>query len=424
MLVIETLLNRAAEQLGIDPAEIRRRNFYGPSPRNRTPYDQEIIHEDNRLERIHGELLDSSNYAGRRGEIEAFNAGSKWVKRGIGFQPVKFGISFTNAMLNQAGALVHIFTDGSVQLNHGGTEMGQGLYTKMLAIASHELGIPIDRIRHMNTSTDKVPNTSATAASSGSDLNGQAVADACQKLCERLRPIAAKLLDWSDANFAPGPADIVFEGGRVHLPPSNTAPLRSVSFDEVVLQAYIDRISMSATGYYATPDILYDSEAGRGKPFHYYAYGGAVAEVEISGLTGEFRMTRLDILHDVGNSLVPTIDRGQIEGGYIQGFGWLTCEELVWDDQGHLRTYSPDTYKIPAVGEAPEIFNVALLQRARQHDIIHGSKAVGEPPLMLAISAVTALRHAIASFSDAGAEVQLHIPCTPEAVLRAVMNSR
>ena len=434
MLVIEDAMARAAERLGIDPAELRRRNYYGGEAldggptslpegqveeplshqlhaRALTPYYQTV--DDCRLPRIHAELLESADYAARRAEIDAFNARSPLVKRGLGFMPVKFGISFTNSMLNQAGALVLVYTDGSVQLNHGGTEMGQGLHSKMLAICAHELGVRESQIRVMPTATDKVPNTSATAASSGSDLNGAAVQLACAELRERLRPLAAELIGASD------PDRVRFAEGRVFEPGG-----RETSFAELTRAAWARRIGLSATGYYATPGIVYDRELGRGKPFHYFAYGAALTEVEVSGLTGEHRVTRVDILHDVGHSLLPSIDRGQIEGGYVQGLGWLTCEELVWDPRGVLLTHGPSTYKIPAVGDAPEDFRVALLTRAAQDTVVHGSKAVGEPPFMLAISVIGALRHAIASFGAAALEPRLAIPCTPEAILRAIEDMR
>ena len=409
MLVGELVLERAAAKLGLDPAIVRRRNFLGPAPRNRTPYDQEV--RDFRAGRIYDELLESSDYARRRAEIEAFNAASRFVKRGLAFQPVQFGISFTHTPLNQAGALVHVYQDGSVQVNHGGTEMGQGLHTKMRSVAAHELGTTLEQVRVMTTSTEKVPNSSATAASSGSDLNGQAVAEACRAIRERLRPIAAKLLG-IDASRA---GELSFEGGLVTAPDG-----RHVELSQVALEAYTQQLSLSATGHYRTPGIGYDASAGKGTPFFYFAFGGAVVEVELSALTGEHRLRRVDILHDVGDSLVPSIDRGQIEGGFLQGYGWLTCEELVWDRDGRLLTHSPDTYKIPAVGEAPADFRVKLLEHAPQEGVIHGSKAVGEPPLMLALGAVTALRHAISSFAAPGQDVELGVPCTPEAVLRAV----
>ncbi len=412
IFVVEEVLNRAAERLGLDPAEVRRRNLYREAPEHRTHYEQPV--EGNRLPRIHAELMASSDYARRRAEIEKFNASSRWTKRGIGYMPVKFGISFTASFLNQAGALVVIYSDGSVQLNHGGTEMGQGLHTKMRAVCSHELGVAPERVRVMNTATDKVPNTSATAASSGSDLNGMAVKAACETLRERLRPVAARLLHEEAEGLS-------FVGGRVFHP---ARPQKSVTFSEVTQAAYMAQISLSATGYYRTPDIGYDRVAGRGKPFHYFAFGAAVVEVEVSGLTGEHRLRRVDVLHDVGSSLVPNIDKGQVEGAFIQGYGWVTCEEVLFDAKGRLLTHSPDTYKIPAMGEAPEDFRVSLLERAPQDGTIHGSKAVGEPPFMLGIGAVTALRHAIAAFGPERTEVQLASPATPEAILRAVEAAR
>ncbi len=409
MAVIEDIISRFCERTGLDPVEVRRRNFYGAAPRNLTPYHQVV--DDNRLPRIFDELLASSDYARRSAEVAAFNQGQVHARRGLALTPVKFGISFTTSFLNQAGALLVVYADGSAQLNHGGTEMGQGLHTKMLAICAHELGLRPSRIRAMNTATDKVPNTSATAASSGSDLNGQAVKQACEVVRERLRPIAAGLLD--------APADEVrFADGRA------LAQGREVPLEQVTQAAYFAQVSLSATGYYRTPDISYDKAKGRGKPFHYFAYGAAVSEVELSGLTGEWRLRRVDILHDVGRSLAPTIDRGQVEGGFIQGMGWLTNEELRFDERGWLRTHSPDTYKIPALGDAPEDFRVTLLADAAQHDVIHGSKAVGEPPLMLALSVVAALRAAVAAFGPPGREVKLPMPCTPEALLFAVEAQR
>jgi xanthine dehydrogenase large subunit len=414
VIVIEEILSRLAERLGADPAEIRRKNYYGDAPRHLTHYGQPV--KDNRLARIHEGLMTSSDYTRRRAQIEAFNARSPWVKRGIGFSPVKFGISFTKKTYNQAGAYVLVYADGTVQLNHGGTEMGQGLHTKMLAVAANALGAPLDRIRMMDTATDKVPNTSATAASSGSDLNGQAVRQACEAIRERLRPIAARLLGIADDEGD----GLVFESGRIWLPGN---PEAETTFDAAVQAAYEARVPLSATGFYRTPGIHFDAEKGRGNPFYYYAYGAAVTEIEVSGLTGEYRIHRADILHDVGDSLVPTIDRGQVEGGYVQGVGWLTMEELVWDDAGRLMTRGASTYNVPAIGDAPVDFRVALLDRAPQDGVIHGSKAVGEPPFMLGISAVVALRHAVGAFREAGAEaseVPLRLPATPEAVLRAV----
>ena len=300
MYVVEEVLNRAAERLALDPAEVRRKNYYREAPENQTHYGQAV--EGNRIPRIHAELLASSEYAQRRAEIEQFNVSSQWTKRGIGYQPVKFGISFTTSFLNQAGAFVVIYADGTVQLNHGGTEMGQGLHTKMRAVAAHELGLPVELVRVMTTATDKVPNTSAMAASGGADLNGMAVKAACEELRERLRPVAAKLLQ------VEGEAQrVVFSDGKAFVP---GLAQRALRFEEVTRAVYASQVSLSATGYYRTPDIGYDRMTGRGKPFHYYAFGGAVVEVEVSGLTGEHRIRRVDILHDVGSSLVPTIDKG------------------------------------------------------------------------------------------------------------------
>lgn len=416
MVVIEQILNRAAERLGLDPAVVRERNYYGVAPRDRAPYGQVVPAEHNRLARVHAELLASSDYGARRGEIEAWNAGSRFVKRGIGFQPVKFGISFTKSVLNQAGAFVLVYVDGTVQLNHGGTEMGQGLHTKMRAVGAHALGVPIEAVRVMETATDKVPNTSATAASSGSDLNGQAVRQACEILRERLRGVAADMLGLSE----PEAATLRFAGGAVTHP----ASARVLPFAEVTQQAWLQRVPLSATGFYRTPGVGYDHATGTGTPFYYYAYGGAVCEVEVNGLTGEHRLRRVDILHDVGRSLVPTVDRGQIEGGFVQGVGWLTCEEVLTTDDGHPITLGPSTYKIPAIGDVPLDLRVQLLPRAEQPGVIHGSKAVGEPPFMLAIGVVTALRHAIGAFGEGGREVELSLPATPEAILRAVEEQR
>jgi len=413
MLVVEEALNRVAERLGLDPAEVRHRNYYGGPPRNLAPYGQEVT--EVRIHRIHEELLRSADYVARREAISTFNGSSTWVKRGIGYQPVKFGISFTKSVLNQAGALVLVYADGTVQLNHGGTEMGQGLHTKMLAVCAHELGVPMGRIRVMNTATDKVPNTSATAASSGSDINGQAVREACTIIRERMRPVAAGLLNVGEAEAG----RIRFEDGHCRLTRHG-----SVSFEQVAQTCWLKQVSLSSTGFYRTPNIWYDQAKGRGKPFHYYAYGGAVTEVELNGLTGEHRVLRVDILHDVGDPLVPSVDRGQVEGGFVQGLGWLTCEEMLVDETGRLLTVGPSTYKIPTYGDCPRDMRVRLLERARQSSTLYGSKAVGEPPFMLAISVVTALRHAVASFGPPGMEVDLALPATAEALLRAVEEIR
>lgn len=408
MLVVEDALNRYAELRARDPADVRQGNFYGAAPRDRAPYGQEIT--ENRLQRIFDELMESSDYRARRQAIEQFNERNRWVSRGIGFQPVKFGISFTKAFLNQAGALILVYADGTVHLNHGGTEMGQGLHAKMLAVAAHELGVKVRDIRIMNTSTDKVPNTSATAASSGSDLNGQAVADAARTVRRRMELKAAELLGL-DAS------EVVFENNRVF---ARGREEEALTFAEVATQCWLGQISLSATGYYCTPGVGYDHAQGQGTPFFYFAYGGAVVEVEVHRLTGEYRVIRMDVLHDVGASLIPSIDIGQVEGAATQGLGWLTMEEVLFDTKGRPLTTGPSTYKIPAVGDTPLDFRVHLLERAPEPGIIHGSKAVGEPPFMLGIAVVTAMRQAIHAFLPEGAELTLNVPCTPERVLRAI----
>ncbi len=410
ILVVEEAINRYAERKSLDPAKVREINLYREG-REETPYGQQATKP--RIERIYNTLLQQADYDARRAAVDAFNRKNQHVKRGIGFQGVKFGISFTKSLLNQAGALVQLYTDGTVQLNHSGTEMGQGLHTKMAAVCAHTLGVELDAVRVMNTATDKVPNTSPTAASSGADLNGQAVRIACETLIGRLRPLARTLLE------APADATLHFEGGYVMLDAERS---RRIPFSQLALQAWVSQISLSATGFYRTPGIAYDQEKGRGTPFFYFAYGGAVTEIELSTLTGEYRIIRTDILHDVGDSLSPAIDKGQIEGAYVQGMGWLGMEEVIYNRDGRLLTYAPSTYKIPTMGDIPLQFDVSLLSDATADGVIHGSKAVGEPPFVLAISMVTALRHAIASVS--GKEVSLHAPCTTESVLRAVYHQR
>jgi xanthine dehydrogenase large subunit len=410
MLVVEDALSRYAERTGRDPAEVRQLNYYGPEPRDRAPYGQEVT--DCRLEIIHSQLMESSDYVARRAQIEAHNATRRFTKRGLAFQPVKFGISFTKSILNQAGAFVLVYTDGTVQLNHGGTEMGQGLHTKMIAICAHELGVIPEAIRVMHTATDKVPNTSATAASSGSDLNGQAVAAACRELRARMVPVAAEILGVQDEALE-------FCGGEIRAPGTE-----SLSFGQLATECWVRQISLSATWFYSTPGIEYDAAVGQGRPFYYFAYGAAVVEVELSRITGEHRVIRADILHDAGTSLVPSIDIGQVEGAFAQGLGWLTMEEVLFSDTGEPLTTGPSTYKIPAVGDMPLDLRVSLLERSPQPGVIHGSKAVGEPPFMLAIAVLSALRHAISSFVDGTHEVKLDPPCTPEALLRSIEELR
>ena len=410
MVVIEEIVDRVARSLNLPPDLIRSRNFYqGTGESNTTHYRQELF--DNRLDRVWTQAKANADFEARQLAIAQFNQVQPDKKRGIAITPVKFGISFNKTQYNQAGALLLIYTDGSIQLNHGGTEMGQGLHTKMLQVAAKALGVKIDRFRIMHTSTDKVPNTSATAASSGSDLNGQAVKNACDTLKARLAPIAAQLLNLET------PEDLVFEADWIY---SRTNPQARVAFETVVKQAHDDRVSLAATGFYRTPDVHWNAETGKGRPFYYYVYGAAVSEVEVDGFTGMFKLRRVDIVHDVGESLNPLIDQGQIEGGFVQGMGWLTMEELVWNPQGKLQTFAPSTYKIPTISEIPEQFQVHLLERAAQDGVIYGSKAVGEPPLMLAISVREAIRAAIAAFTQANRTVRLASPATPEATLRAI----
>jgi xanthine dehydrogenase molybdopterin binding subunit len=402
MVVIEEILGRIATKLELPPEEIRRLNFYhGSGETNTTHYGEEI--EGNRLARIWSELLESAEFVNRRASIKSWNGSHPHRKRGLAITPVKFGISFTLKHYNQAGALVLIYADGSVQVNHGGTEMGQGLHTKILGVAMRELGLPAASIRLMHTRTDKVPNTSATAASSGSDLNGMAVADACRQLRDRLIPLAAEILECEGRQ-------IRFGSGNVH-----SLSGKSITFEKLTSVAYTRRIQLSAAGFYATPDLEWDWSVGKGKPFHYFAFGAAVSEVEIDGFTGMHHVRRVDILHDVGDSLNPAIDRGQIEGGFVQGMGWLTSEELKWNAEGRLLTHSASTYAIPAFSDAPRDFRVTLLENAKQPNTIHGSKAVGEPPLMLAISVREAIRDAVGAFENTS-DFLLPSPCTGEAV--------
>lgn len=409
MVVIEDIIDRISRTLEIPPHVVRERNFYhGEGETNTTHYGQELY--DNRLDRVWNEVKTNSNFEQRLAEVHEFNQTSPYKKKGIAITPVKFGVSFNKTVYNQAGALVLIYTDGSIQLNHGGTEMGQGLHTKMLQVAAHTLGVKIERFRMMHTSTEKVPNTSATAASSGSDLNGQAIKNACETLKARMAPVAAKILQLD------APEDFVFEDDWIYC---KSYPRARVSFDEVVQQTYNERISLSATGYYRTPNIHWNPVEGKGRPFYYFAYGAAVSEVEVDGLTGTFKLKKVDIVHDVGQSLNPFIDQGQIEGAFVQGMGWHTMEELVWDDQGRLRTFAPSTYKIPTISDVPEHFKVHLLERAPSNGVIYGSKAVGEPPFMLAISVREAIRAAVAAFGKTD-YIPLNLPATPEATLTAI----
>ena len=406
MFVIEHAIDCIATRLGLDPLDVRRINYYGVGSRNETHYGQVIT--DNILDAITRQLEASSDYRARRAALRSRNAQSPVVKRGLAFTPVKFGISFNATHLNQAGALVNIYSDGSVLLNHGGTEMGQGLYTKVAQVVARELGIALSRVRVSAADTAKVPNTSATAASSGSDLNGMAAKDACRQLRERLAAHAAKL-------WGVDPGEVVFADGRV------SAGAHALAFDELVHQAWFARVSLSAQGFYATPKINWNRVKLHGNPFYYFAYGVACTQVAVDTLTGETRIERADILHDAGTSLNPALDLGQVEGGFVQGAGWLTSEELWWDDAGRLRTHAPSTYKIPTAGDIPAIFNVRLVEHEpNREDSIYRSKAVGEPPLMLALSVYHAIRDAVASVADYRVAPALDAPATPEAVLNAV----
>ena len=421
MCVIEHIMERVAACLGLDPLEVRRANFYGGDNQH-TPYGQLV--SDFRIPQMVDALVESSSLMARRQAVEEFNTGHQWAKRGIALTPVKFGISFTAAFLNQAGAFVLIYADGSIQLNHGGTEMGQGLYIKMMQVCAHDLGIDPSHIRPMATRTDKVPNTSATAASSGADLNGAAISDACGRLVQRLQEVAAGMLQVSVGEM--GCAAGSFESRPVEGEKIGWAWAGSslVTFEEVCSKAYMDQVSLAESGYYRTPDIAYDRAAGQGDPFHYFAYGCAVSEVEVNGFTGEWKLRAVDILHDVGDSLSEDVDKGQVEGAFIQGLGWLTMEELVFGDDGDLLTHSPSTYKIPAVGDAPVEFRVQLLDKATNPGVVHGSKAVGEPPFNLAISTHVALARAVSAFAAPGQDIVIDNPATNEAILFGVERAR
>ncbi|MBK9517345.1 MAG: xanthine dehydrogenase molybdopterin binding subunit [Anaeromyxobacter sp.] len=409
ILAIEQVIDEVARALGRDPLEVRRANLYGGRGRDVTPYGMRFT--DNVLPALLDELCASSGYAARREAVARFNAVSPWLKRGLALTPVKFGIAFTAFSMNQAGALLHVYTDGSVHLNHGGVEMGQGLFTKVAQVVADELGLPPELVRLMPTATEKVPNTSPTAASSGSDLNGAAALVAARTLRGRLAAVAATLLGGRAA-------DVVFEGGRVRQ------GRRSASFAEVARAAHAARVGLSAAGFYRTPRLRYDRRRHRGRPFLYFSQGAAVAEVEVDTLTGEHRLLRVDLLHDCGGSLNPALDRGQVEGGFVQGMGWLTSEELVWDERGRLLTHAPSTYKIPACSDVPEDFRVTLRGRPNREPTVRRSKAVGEPPLPLAAAVFFALRDAVAAVGPPGLRPRLDAPATPERVLMAIEELR
>jgi xanthine dehydrogenase large subunit len=416
MIVIEDILGRCAPLLGVEPEDLRHRNFYAPG--QTTPYGQPVRHAE-RLQAIWQEALQRSEFQRRKDEIAAFNAAHPHTKRALAVTPVKFGISFNLTAFNQAGALVHVYKDGSVLINHGGTEMGQGLHTKMQQVAATALGVPLASVRLAPTRTDKVPNTSATAASSGADLNGGAVKNACDQIRERLAVVAAGKLGINshDVRFSNG----VVTGIGFHD--------KEIRWTDLVHDAYFQRVQLWAAGYYRTEGLHWNADRMQGEPFKYFAYGAAVAEVEVDGFTGGYRLLRADIVHDVGDSLSPLIDLGQIEGGFVQGVGWLTLEELLWDEsdgphRGRLNTQAASTYKIPSFSEMPEEFHVHLFERATESGVVYGSKAVGEPPLMEAFSVREALRQAVAAFGTDGQEVHLASPATPEAVFWAIEATR
>ena len=406
VILIETILGNVARALGLDPLDVRRRNLYGIAERNTTHYQMKV--EDNILDPLITRLEQTARYRERQAEIARWNAASPVIRRGLALTPVKFGISFTATLFNQAGALVHVYTDGSVQVNHGGTEMGQGLNTKVAQVVADELGVPFERVLSTASDTSKIPNASATAASAGTDLNGRAAQFAARNVRDNLAQFVAGL-------DSCGAGAVRFAGGQV------ISPRTTRSFAAVVRAAYANRIQLWSDGFYRTPKIHYDKTTLTGRPFYYFAYGAACTEVAIDTLTGESRVLKVDILHDVGRSINPAIDIGQIEGGFVQGMGWLTTEQLVWNDKGHLATHAPSTYKIPATGDIPQHLRVELWPEPNREDNVFGSKAVGEPPFMLAISVFEALRAAVASVQPQSREpVQLVAPATAENVLRAL----
>jgi len=406
MLAIERVMHAIAHQRGLDPLDVRKANFYRPGG-DKTPFGQ-IVEDLDTLPSMIEELEVSSDYRARRKAIDAFNAKSPIIKRGIALTPVKFGISFTLIHLNQAGALVHVYTDGSIHLNHGGTEMGQGLFTKVAQVVAEEFGVPIDYVRITATNTAKVPNASPTAASSGSDINGMAAQAGARQIKQRM-------VEFASAQFGVSPEEVVFRDGLVLV--GN----KSMAFGELAKLCRLNRIQLSAAGFYKTPIITWDRATATGRPFLYFAYGASCSQVAIDTLTGEMKVERVDILHDVGSSLNPALDIGQVDGGFVQGMGWLTTEELVFDAKGRLATHAPATYKIPVASDVPEDFRTRLHMRPNRMDTIYRSKAVGEPPLMLPISVWCAVLDAVHSIRP-GSQPKLEAPCTPEAILNAIQS--
>ncbi len=406
---IETIIDNIARELGVDPQQVRHRNFYQGEPRNVTPYGQLI--KDNVINELVAELESSSDYLARRQAVQVFNAQNIILRKGLALTPVKFGISFNMVHFNQAGALVHVYTDGSILVNHGGTEMGQGLHTKVSQVVALELGVEGDRVRATANDTSKVANTSATAASTGTDLNGKAAQDAASQIRKRLA-------DFYALRFDADPSRVVFDQGKV------TLDSNSIEFVELVKQAYENRVQLWSDGFYKTPGLNWDRDKMQGSPFYYFAYGAAVSEVVIDTLTGESKLLQVDILHDAGNSINPAIDIGQVEGAFVQGMGWLTNEELKWDAKGRLTTHAPSTYKIPTVTDCPTKFKTQLFKNENVEDTIMRSKAVGEPPLLLPFSVFFAIRDAIASLADNRVNPPLRAPATPEAILDAIDATR
>ena len=403
-VAIEYIIDNIARDLGRDPLDVRKLNFYGKGERDLTPYGQKV--EDNVIHELVAQLETSSDYAARRAAVRAFNDQSAVLKKGIALTPVKFGISFNVVQYNQAGALVQVYTDGSVLVNHGGTEMGQGLNTKVAQVVAHELGISLRHVRATAADTSKVPNTSATAASTGADLNGKAGQDAARQIRARLAEYAARTYGGTPEEVAFG-NDAVVVNGNV------------VAFADLVQEAYNARVQLWSDGFYVTPKIHWNRLTLNGRPFFYFAYGAAVSEVIVDTLTGEWKLLRADLLHDAGTSINPAIDIGQVEGAFIQGMGWLTVEELWWNKDGRLMTHAPSTYKIPAVNDCPTDFRTALFKNANAEDTIFRSKAVGEPPLLLPFSVFFAIRDAVAALGDYRINPPLDAPASGESILRA-----
>lgn len=415
MAVAETVIDRIARHLRKDAAEIRQKNFYGLDSNNVTHYGETV--ENNRLFMIYDQLVKSTDYWQRRKEINEFNAANEFYKKGLALTPVKFGISFTTTFLNQAGALVNVYKDGTILVNHGGTEMGQGLHTKMQQVAAAEFGVSLGRVKVNATNTSKVPNTSATAASAGTDLNGMAVKNAVDTLKSRIAETMAQVFTEKHPNPPTNKQNIAFQNDMIF---DLMHQERKIAFADAMPLMQLRQVSLSATGYYKTPGIAWDKEKGWGRPFHYYAFGMCVSEVLVDVLTGRHTNVRTDILHDAGDSLNPLIDLGQVEGGYVQGVGWCTTEEIKWDDKGNLLTHSPDTYKIPSVQDIPKDFRVALLQNVPNPNTIRRSKAVAEPPLILALSTWLAIKDAISAVANHEIEPEFSLPATNEVIVLSV----